>query len=65
MDLISLNKEAVFYIDLHDQKHTKSRPWAIFEVTKYGPKQFDIYITKEQAETAAKLYGLTISDKPE
>lgn len=63
MDLISLNREAKFYIGLHNQKHTVLRPWAILEVTKYGPKQFDIYFTKEQAETAAKLYGLTISEE--
>ena len=64
IDLISINRDAVFYIDLHGNKLTTTRPWAILEVTKYGPKQFDVYITKEQAETAAKLYGLTISNKP-
>ena len=63
MDLISLNKETKFYIGLHNQKHTVGRPWAIYEKTKYGPKQFDIYFTKEQAEIAAKLYGLTISEE--
>lgn len=53
-----------FYIDLHGNKHTVHRPWAILEMTKYGPRQFDIYFTKEQAETAAKHYGLKIVDKP-
>lgn len=64
-DLISLNKDSVFYIDLHHNKHTNFRPWAILEMTKWGPKQFDIYFTKESAERAAKLHGLTIVDKPE
>jgi hypothetical protein len=63
-DLISLNREATFYIDLHNQKHTVGRPWAILEVTKYGPKQFDVYLSKEHAENAAKLYGISISEKP-
>lgn len=63
MDLISLNKEAIFYIGLHHQKHTMGRPWAIFEMTKYGPKQFDVYITKDQAENAAKFMGLNIVEK--
>ena len=65
MDLISLNREGVFYIDLHGNKHTVSRPWAILEHTKYGPKQFDIYFTKEDAERAAKMYNITIVDKSE
>lgn len=64
-DLISLNKDSVFYIDLHGNKLTNFRPWAILEMTKWGPKQFDIYFTKEAAERAAKLHGLTIVDKPE
>ena len=64
IDLISVDKDAKFYIDLHGSKHTIYRPWAILEMTKYGPKCFDIYFTKEQAETAAKHYGLTITDKP-
>ena len=64
ISLISVSKDSVFYIDLHNQKHTVSRPWAILEMTKWGPKQFDIYFTKEQAESAAKLHGLTIVDKP-
>lgn len=64
-DLISLSKDSVFYIGLHNQKHTVLRPWAIMEMTKYGPKQFDIYFSKEQAELAAKIHGLTIVDKPE
>ena len=51
-----------FYIDLYD--NSSHRPWAILEMTKYGPRQFDIYLTKEQAETAAKHYGLKIIDKP-
>ena len=65
--MIQLNcvgKDSVFYIELHGNNLTNSRPWAILEMTKYGPKQFDIYFTKEQAETAAKHYGLTIVDKP-
>ena len=65
MDLISVNKNSVFYIGLHNQKHTYGRPWAIFEMTNHGPKQFDVYVSKEQAETAAKQYGLVISDKPD
>lgn len=65
IELISVSKDAVFYIDLHHNKHTAFRPWAILEMTKYGPKQFDIYFTKEAAETAAKHYGLTIVDKHE
>jgi len=67
INLICLLKsqDSVFYIDLHNQTHTNFRPWAILEMTKWGPKQFDIYHTKEQAETAAKLYGITIVDDPE
>lgn len=61
--LLSINKDSVFYIDQHGDKSI-ARSWAILEMTKYGPKQFDIYFTKEQAETAAKHYGLTITDKP-
>jgi hypothetical protein len=64
IDLISVSKDSVFYIDLHQNKATNFRPWAILEMTKYGPKCFDIYFTKEAAETAAKVYGLTIVDKP-
>ena len=65
MDLISLNKDGIFYIDLHGHKLTTSRPWAILEHTKYGPKQFDIYFTKEAAERAAKIFGIKIVDKTE
>lgn len=64
IDLICLSQSSEFYIDLHNSKHTNFRPWAILEMTKWGPKQFDIYFTKEDAETAAKVYGLTIVDKP-
>ena len=64
INLISVANDAKFYIDLHGSEHTIYRPWAILEMTKYGPKCFDIYFTKEQAETAAKHYGLTITDKP-
>lgn len=55
--------EGEFYIDIHDNR--SSRPWAIWQSTKYGPRQFDIYITREQAEIAAKHYDLTMVDKPE
>lgn len=67
INLICLLKsqDSVFYIDLHNQTHTNFRPWAILEMTKWGPKQFDIYHTKERAETAANLYGITIVDDPE
>ena len=65
IQLNCIGKDSVFYIDLHSNKHTVTRPWAILEMTKYGPRQFDIYFTKEAAETAAKAYGLTIVDKPD
>jgi hypothetical protein len=66
IDLICLlnSQDSVFYIDLHNQTHTNIRPWAILEITKWGPRQFDIYVTKEQAETAANLYGIIIIDNP-
>jgi hypothetical protein len=65
VQLNCVSKDSVFYIDLHHNKHTAYRPWAILEMTKYGPRQFDIYFTKEAAEIAANQYGLTIVDKPD
>lgn len=58
-----IKEDSVFYIEQHGDKRA-ARSWAILEPTKYGPKQFDTYFTKEQAETAAKHYGLTMIDKP-
>ena len=63
--ILSVSEESVYYVDLHNQKHTVTRPWAILEMTKWGPKQFDIYFTKEDAERAAKVHGLKIVDKSE
>lgn len=60
-DLICVSHDSKFYIDKHDMKYVSYRPWAILEPTKYGPKVFDIFYTKEQAETAAKCHGLTIT----
>lgn len=49
-----------FYIDKHTLRYNTAREWAILQDTKYGPKLFDTYFTKEQAETAAKYYNLDI-----
>lgn len=60
--ILSVYEESVYYIALHNQKHTVTRPWAILEDTKWGPRQFDIYYTKEAAEKAAKLHGLKLKE---
>ena len=65
MDLICINRNSLFYIDLHGNRNTFARPWAILEMTKFGPKLFDIYRTKEDAERAAKTFDIKISEKSE
>lgn len=58
--------EGEFYISLHEIKGLNYRPWGILQIMeKYKFRLFDVYKTKEQAETAAKGFGLTIVDKPE
>mgnify|MGYP006276464429 FL=1 len=61
LDLICINKDAEYAIGLHGIKYI-GRPWAIMEQTKYGLKLFDVYFTKEQAESVAKFYDFNVKE---
>lgn len=52
--------EGEFYIDRTKLNYSTAREWSIVQDTKYGPKLFDTYYTKEQAEIAARHYGIKI-----
>lgn len=54
--------EGEFYIDRTKLNYSTARGWSIVQDTKYGPKLFDTYYTKEQAEIAAKRYGLKLKE---
>ena len=52
--------EKLYIVTKHSIEVFGYRPWGILEKTKFGYRIFDIYFSKEAAETAAKFHGLTL-----
>jgi hypothetical protein len=54
-----LEEETVYFIE-QCQEYPYNGQWVIYSNTKYGKKMFMNYYSKESAESAANVHGLTL-----